>query len=422
MRRGLEAAGFHIERRPGFGPKRHAISGRYDKAKNRPRAGPSSLAIIGGGIAGTALAWACARRGLEVSLIERHQGLAAETSGHASALLKPRLMLGHEVGPRFLAAAALYAGRFYDQAALANQPIWHRPRGAVELATDAETETRLLKLVEAYGWPEDQMRYCDAAALVPIIGMRPRFGGLYFPAAGCLDPAVLCPALAAGAKIIEANAGILERQGGGWMLRDDQGDMVAEAEAVVIAAGIRSPAFMAPLSSSLRANRGQLGYLAPNPEPRPKVALGFGGYLTSQIPIPGFGQGHILGSSFDDWPSGRIEAAETLRKTDFAADFARLGRALPALAALWEGPATSGRAAIRATTPDHLPLAGRLDGEGRYVLTGLGARGFLTAPLAAELLACQILGQPLPLETDLAAALDPWRFERRRKAARGPFN
>ncbi len=413
VRRGLKAAGFQIERRPGFGPKRHAISGSYDKGNDRPRAGASSVAIIGGGIAGSALAWACGRHGLEVTLIERRQGLAAEASGHAAALLKPRLMLGNEVGPRFMAAAALYAGRFYNQAALANQPIWHRPRGAVELATDGEAETRLLKLVEAYGWPEDQMRYCDAAALAPIIGTRPRFGGLYFPAAGCLDPAVLCPALAAGAKIIEANAGTVERQGGGWMVRDDQGGPLAEAEAVVIAAGIRSPALMAPLASPLRANRGQLGYLAANPEALPKVALGYGGYLTPQIRIPGFGQGHILGASFDDGPSERIEAAEALRKTDFAADFAQLGQALPALAALWEGPATSGRAAIRATTPDHLPLAGRLDGEGRYVLTGLGARGFLTAPLATELVACQILGQPLPLAADLAAALNPWRFEKR---------
>ena len=257
------------------------------------------------------------------------------------------------------------------------------------------------------------MRYCDAAALAPIIGMRPRFGGLYFPAAGCLDPEALCPALAAGAEIIEANAGTLERRGGGWMVRDEQGGPLAEAEVVVIAAGIRSPALMAPLPSPLRANRGQLGYLPAISPARPKVALGYGGYLTPQILIPGFGQGHILGASFEAWPSQRLAAAEALRKTDFAADFAQLGRALPALAALWEGPATSGRAAIRATTPDHLPLAGRLDGEGRYVLTGLGARGFLTAPLAAELLACQILGQPLPLEADLAAALNPWRFEKR---------
>ena len=41
------------------------------------------------------------------------------------------------------------------------------------------------------------------------------------------------------------------------------------------------------------------------------------------------------------------------------------------------------------------------------------------APLAAELLACQLEGEPLPLERQLAEALDPARFllrERRRAA------
>lgn len=422
VRRGLEAAGFRIARRPGFGPKRHAISGRFGEPRKTPKSGPGSVAIIGGGIAGSALAWACGRRGLEVTLIERHRGLAAEGSGNAAALLEPRLMLGNEAGPRFMAAAALYAGRFYDQAALADQPIWHRPRGAVELATDEETQGRLRRLAELYGWPADMMRYCEAEALAPILGTKPAFGGLYFPRAGCLDPAVLCPALAAGAKIIEAEAATLEQHGGAWMVSDRDGAPIAEAEVVVIAAGLHSGALMAPLPSPLKANRGQLGYLPTTAEARPKVALGYGGYLTPQVPIPGLGQGHILGASFDDWPSERLQEAEALRQTDFAADFARLGRALPALAALWEGPATSGRAAIRATTADHLPLAGRLDGEGRYVLAGLGGRGFLTAPLAAELLACQILGQPPPVAADIARALDPWRFERRRKAARKPAN
>jgi len=43
-------------------------------------------------------------------------------------------------------------------------------------------------------------------------------------------------------------------------------------------------------------------------------------------------------------------------------------------------------------------------------LGGLGSRGFLTAPLLAELIADQIAGAPLPLEADLVQALNPGRF------------
>jgi tRNA 5-methylaminomethyl-2-thiouridine biosynthesis bifunctional protein len=87
-------------------------------------------------------------------------------------------------------------------------------------------------------------------------------------------------------------------------------------------------------------------------------------------------------------------------------------------------------------TPDHLPLCGPLPERAAYtrdyaalrhgqhwvhypsatyvpnvyVLSGLGARGFVTAPLMAELLACHITGDPWPLARDLVTALHPGRF------------
>ena len=184
---------------------------------------------------------------------------------------------------------------------------------------------------------------------------------------------------------------------------------------MVIAAGMDSEALIDPLPSPMRANRGQLGYLPATDQPLPKVAIGYGGYLTPRISIPGFGQGHILGASFDDWPRDRLDEAKALRDRDFDHIMARLRTALPDLAAQWSAPPSAGRVALRATTPDRLPLVGRLDDAGRYMLTGQGSRGFLTAPLAAEMVVSQILGAPPPLGTDLEAALDPWRFEERRK-------
>ncbi|MFT4191221.1 MAG: bifunctional tRNA (5-methylaminomethyl-2-thiouridine)(34)-methyltransferase MnmD/FAD-dependent 5-carboxymethylaminomethyl-2-thiouridine(34) oxidoreductase MnmC, partial [Comamonas sp.] len=91
---------------------------------------------------------------------------------------------------------------------------------------------------------------------------------------------------------------------------------------------------------------------------------------------------------------------------------------------------------VRATTADRLPLAGpvpqwaqwaslpsggaapTLDTlprqPGLYVLAGLGARGLSLAALCAELIACQIEGEPWPLEAGLAQALDPARFALKR--------
>jgi len=73
------------------------------------------------------------------------------------------------------------------------------------------------------------------------------------------------------------------------------------------------------------------------------------------------------------------------------------------------GKVLGGRTALRATIRDYIPLAGAWD-HGLYVLGGLGSRGFMTAPLLADLIADQISGVPLPLESDLVSALDPKRF------------
>jgi tRNA 5-methylaminomethyl-2-thiouridine biosynthesis bifunctional protein len=60
---------------------------------------------------------------------------------------------------------------------------------------------------------------------------------------------------------------------------------------------------------------------------------------------------------------------------------------------------------------------------GLHALLGLASRGLTWAPLAAELLAAQMSGEPLPLERDLCATLDPARFAlQRHRTARGTKN
>ena len=48
--------------------------------------------------------------------------------------------------------------------------------------------------------------------------------------------------------------------------------------------------------------------------------------------------------------------------------------------------------------------------KGLYVLTGLGARGTVAAPLAAEVLVSLATGGPSPVSRDIVHALHPARF------------
>ena len=60
---------------------------------------------------------------------------------------------------------------------------------------------------------------------------------------------------------------------------------------------------------------------------------------------------------------------------------------------------------------DRLPVVGPLGPEGLFACLALGSRGMTWSTLAAELLGSQVCGEPLPLEQDLVAGLDPRRFD-----------
>jgi tRNA 5-methylaminomethyl-2-thiouridine biosynthesis bifunctional protein len=73
----------------------------------------------------------------------------------------------------------------------------------------------------------------------------------------------------------------------------------------------------------------------------------------------------------------------------------------------------SGRASLRATLPDRLPIVGAVNGPpGLYVAAGYASRGVVWAGLLGEALADRMTGQPLPLEGELMRAISPGRFTR----------
>jgi len=83
---------------------------------------------------------------------------------------------------------------------------------------------------------------------------------------------------------------------------------------------------------------------------------------------------------------------------------------LPGFAAGLEAPALEGWTGFRTTVADRLPIAGATTIDGIVALTGLGSRGLLWGPLAAEAVASALEDEPLPLARDHAGAISPRRF------------
>jgi tRNA 5-methylaminomethyl-2-thiouridine biosynthesis bifunctional protein len=242
--------------------------------------------------------------------------------------------------------------------------------------------------------------------------------GWWFSFGGWLRPGRACEAnlLAYPERIVRHfGRGVerLRRTAGGWSIEDAAGREICAAPRVILA-NANDAARVAPLSCiPLKAARGQITYLAEDARRRLHVPVCRRGYIT-----PASGGFHCIGATFDRDQEPRARAA------DHAINLARLHATLPGFADSVDPERLAGRVAFRATTPDRLPVIGLLPPgdadradppDGIYLLTGLGARGLVWAPLAAELLASELETEPSPVEGALVRAVDPARFAARRR-------
>jgi tRNA 5-methylaminomethyl-2-thiouridine biosynthesis bifunctional protein len=236
-------------------------------------------------------------------------------------------------------------------------------------------------------------------------------GGLWFPEGGWIQPRSFARALIArsGARALYGReAAALERAGTRWMVRDREGEVLAEAGAVVLANAADALRLAPSPHIRLRRVRGQLTYLPPIKKLR--AVLLRGGMVLP--PIDGI---TVTGASFD------LEDADaSVRAGSHEGNLERLERIVPGAGRGLDAAALPGRTSFRTVARDRLPLVGALDSDGLYGAFAYGSRGLLWAGLGAELLASLMEGEPLPLEAPLADALAPdrfaWRAARRARA------
>ncbi|MGE4063690.1 MAG: bifunctional tRNA (5-methylaminomethyl-2-thiouridine)(34)-methyltransferase MnmD/FAD-dependent 5-carboxymethylaminomethyl-2-thiouridine(34) oxidoreductase MnmC [Rhodospirillaceae bacterium] len=433
VRRALDAAGFEATRAPGFGAKREMLRGRR-RAVSRPASelapwfaraarGPSRghAAIIGAGLAGAHVAAALVRRGWQTTIVDRHDAPAREASGSPRAVMAPRLTSAPSLDGRYYAAAwrfalsAVDAGRGHFE---------HARVGSLQLA-QAEEDDRLTGIAATSVLPGTHLARVDPAAASDIAGIGLARGGLFFPQGGWLQPRELCAALLEGTEMrLGAEVATLMHTAVGWRVLDAQGRVVVESDAVVLASALGVKAMAPGAWLPLEARRGQVSIVPTNARAAElRTVLLYGGFLT-----PAHRGVHALGATFD------VEAGTDIRAEDHTRNLDDLAKVAPGLLTLADG--AEGFAAVRCMSPDHLPVVGPMPDRcayledfanlrhghpwarypgatyqhGLYVLTALGARGVVSAPLAAEMLACHITGEPWPLERDLVTALHPARF------------
>src|SRR5205085_10448161 len=175
-------------------------------------------------------------------------------------------------------------------------------------------------------------------------------------------------------------------------------EALPQAPIVVLANSAEAPRLYPVPDLRLRRVRGQLTYVPEDALEPPHAVVLRGGMV-----LPAIDGLCVVGATYDlEDPEG------AMREEDHAGNLERLR----AILGIEVRAPVDGRVAFRAVTPDRLPVVGKIAG-GVYGAFAYGSRGLIWAALAAELIASELDGEPLPIERSLAAAIDPLRFKRR---------
>ncbi len=419
---GLDAAQLQLLADAGFG--RDGFSSRRPVSA-QPTPPQRHAIVIGAGLAGAAACERLCARGWQVTLVERHPEAAMEASGNPSGIFMPILSKDDSIPTRLSRAAFLYALRYWNRLGGVGKAFFGAQCGVLHLPRDAAYAQTQRAIAQQHAFPPEFAEWLDSDAASAMLGAPAPDGAWHFPQGGWANPASLVGAmLAACGSRLDARFGVgdatMAYEDGQWQVRYGFGGLLASAPILINAAGAGGPRLVPGCALPLDRVRGQVSYLPVDAVPRLSMVVCRDAYVTP----PSFGF-VSLGASYGDSTNTALDPASHQDNLDKVG--AMLGQP-----GLGQGAPLAGRVGFRSVAPDRLPLIGALPANvgmhdrasvrierlrdvprqpGLYGLLGYASRGLTWAPLAAELLAATLEGEPLPLESALVQAVDPARFQ-----------
>ena len=458
VRRGLQHVGFDVAKVKGFGQKREMLTGtlppRLDTpsdpvthSNSDPHPAPwyhrpasahcDDIAIIGGGIVSALTALALQRRGAKVTLYCADAQPAQGASGNRQGALYPLLNGKNDALETFFTSAFTFARRQYDQLIALGVRFVHQWCGVSQLAYDEKSRGKIDKMLQT-DWPAPLAQAMSREQLSALAGLDCAHDGIHYPAGGWLCPSDLTLALMALAQQngmtchYQHELHQLERIEGQWHLTFVESQAAKQHASVILATGHRLPEWAQTRHLPLSAVRGQVSHIPTTPVlSQLRQVLCYDGYLT---PVNPANQHHCIGASYQ-----RGDVATDFRTDEQQENRDRLLRCLPQVS--WPQQVdisdNQARCGVRCAIRDHLPMVGAVPDYAAtlaqyqdlprqrqrggeialapvypelFMVGALGSRGLCSAPLAAEILAAQMFGEPLPLDASTLAALNPNRF------------
>ena len=433
VRDGLCSAGFSVSKVPGFGGKRERLLARFNGsakpliwAPKKHVGGTDRIAIIGGGLAGAWTAHAFAKRGFPVTVFEK-QSPASGASGNRQGITYAKLSIEATPNSLIQLQALAHLSTWFQ---MFSEDTWQHT-GVLLLAQSPEEQKHQDKLLQALPSSHHLLVPVSQATASALCGQKLRFGGLHIPSGGWLNPKRCVDTLLDHPHIhvrpyhrIES----VESIGNGSILSVETSSHQKTSYDcdLVILANAREASQFSRLPLSLKPVRGQVTDMIHG----------------TDLNMPICGDAYVAPAWDGVTTCG---ATYTPNSDDLTARTEDDQANIDAINSMMLQPAWSAddildhRVSIRTATPDYAPVVGQIAATdiwkdklkplrhdasyqpeyelpfvpGNYVLAGLGSRGTLTAPIAAEILASQVLGEALPVAEHIRKALAPDRFLRR---------
>ncbi len=391
VKRGLAQYGIQISRPKGFGHKREMLKAIWqDESINHSTQATykkitSPIAIIGAGIAGLSCVWALAQRGYTVDIYEQSHPLAGG-SGNPMALLNPKLCEIEQSSEHLMLNSWQYAIRHYAQFSA------FRPLTVQQIQLKDEQE---LHYIDDY--PNVSPALLSDENLYPQINQH--YPQLNLHQAGAVEPHALAEHI-----LKHRNIRLHLKKVESIQSVDDGVQLTIEQQtqfypAVIVCSAKQSATLLQPFPP-LKAIRGQVSWCE-HSAISTHHAYSYGGYF-AQVNENKL----ILGASF--YPNREdtdVLADDHQHNFNLIHDvFPEFAQTLPTMET-WQG-----RASIRAQTADYFPIVGQVKPH-IYSLTGLGSKGFLFAPLCAEIVMAELLGECYPIPKPLYDKLKVKRFK-----------
>lgn len=445
VRDALAAAGFAVERAIGYGRKREMLTGRFAprwSIRYPPSARTEwperSALVVGAGLAGAAMAERLASRGWRVDILDRSGAAAGGAPGLSAGVIQPHLSRDDCILSRFTRASFLYAHSRrlpfeVDQPALTRPPC-----GVLQIADDASHEARMADALAALAYPAEYAQLLSRDAAGSRAGRPVRAGGWWIPMGDWARPLAVVRAQLTAARqarmpasqtTFHREVAALRRAGERWRALDAYGAEIASAPVVVLANACDATRLVDLAPAPLQRVAGQLTFF-PASCGAPRTVVCGRGYVLPEL------DGNVVTGASYDLDDDAMQPDDARH----AANLRRAERLLPGITLEVDITRLRGEVGMRCVARDRMPMVGpmvdmdraraiadTLSGAhasdmprlpGLFCAIAFASRGLAWTALAAECVASQLEGEPLPLEATLVDAIDPGRFAVKR-ARRG---